>query len=183
METDTFPREDVKKFFSRIVVAKVDANKDQKNFKAHQGKGVPLLLLMDPAGKVWVSCPGKPPDLLGKIASELWNPGVALSNEGKTAEAFDYWGRLVEILPEHELATQARGSISQWESDPALKAQMDEKRALWRCEPAIKQAEALIKKKKHEDARALLDPVVADFPGTSWATKAQELLAKLPAPK
>ncbi len=165
-----------------MVVAKINAGKDQKSFKAHKGKGVPLLLLMDPDGKVWSRADGKPPDLLQSFASDLWNPGVELANNGKSIEAFEYWGRLVELFPETELAGQARDNIAKWENDPSLKTKMDEMRAQWYCEPALRKVDRLLKKKDAktvEEARGILEKIVADFPNSPYAPQAQERLDKL----
>lgn len=186
MEADTFPRADVQKVFSRLVAAKINSQKDPKAFKEHKGRGIPLLILMDPDGKVWSRSDGKPPDLLQSLSSDFWNPGVELANNGKSIEAFEYWGRLVELFPETDLASQARGNIEKWEADPTLKSQMAEIRAQWTCAPLLAKVDKLSKKKDAktvEEVRAILEKIVAEHAGTTFAAQAQERLDKLPPKK
>lgn len=185
METDTFPKDTVQKALGRMVAAKVNKGAAEKAFKKHGGKGVPLLVLLDPTGKERARCDGKPPDVMESFAGSLWNKGVELSKEGKKFEAFQEWYPIILLFGENDLAKQAQSSMAGWDSDPELKAKMDELKAKWVCEPAIKKHDRLTKTrgkvdpKLMEESKAELERVVADFAGTPYATQAQERLDKL----
>lgn len=189
METDTFPKENVQKAFSRLVAAKIDKTRDEKSFKQMKGTGVPLIVLLDPTGKERARSAGKPQgDLLDALANDMWNVGVKFSNDGKSIEAFQEWAPIVDLFPDSQMAAQAKENIARWESDPALKAQIDELRAKWFCGPALKAWDRLNSTKAKKDpksldeAKANLEKIVSDFPSTPFAAQAQERLDKL-APK
>jgi hypothetical protein len=124
----------------------------------------------------------------------LWRKIEGQEREAKSAEAFAKaekadakrpdlalaaWEEIASRWPETEAGRRAAALSSQRRADPEAMARVRESAASVVCPGKLSTARSYLDNGLKEEARALLEQVVKDHPGTSFEAKAREMLGRL----
>lgn len=184
MDTDTYPREEVRKVLAGMVCVKVNPGKgkDQKKVFDDFGiRAVPTLLLIDPTGATVAESKGKPQpgQFIASFVNVAWNAVVDAEKAGDVRKAAGNAHYLETWWPETEAAGRAKEISARLGSNEEFKAARAELKAALDRAIALGKANWELKQSRKKEAIESFKAVVAGWPDSKEAGEAKAALKKL----
>ncbi|MBI2922200.1 MAG: hypothetical protein HYY18_14200 [Planctomycetes bacterium] len=184
METDTWPRDEVKTFLADKVCVKVNPGKgnDQKKRMDDFGvKAVPTMILMSPEGKELVRAAGKPPpgQFTAYFVNQRWNDMVDAEKAQDWKAAAEHAFILTTWFPGTEAAERARSILAAHAEDPTFRAALEAAKTANERAVLLGKANLLLQDKKKAEAIDAFKAVIAAHPDSKEAEAAKAALKKL----
>jgi hypothetical protein len=184
METDTYPREDVKKFLSDKVCVKVNPGKgkDQKAlYESFKVTGVPTLLMITPDGKEIARSGGKPPpeQFVAAFVNPAWNEMVNAEQAKDLKKAVEPAFMLATWYAESEAGKKAQEFVKNHSGDADFKAAYEALEREHQRTTLLNQGNWLLKNGKKADAIEAFKALVEAQPESKEAGTAKAMLKKL----
>lgn len=185
MDTDAYPREDVKKLLGAMVVMKINPETSKEGKKVADSFDVnsyPRLIILTPKGDKLKEIKGSPqPDgWEGSLTTEYWNAMV----EAQNAKPQDFKGMarniatLVMWYPETSKGKEAAKLVEQYKGQADFTAEYKSQMARYERENMAAKADAQLKLGKKKDAIETWKALRAAHPGTPEAEEAEKQLKK-----
>lgn len=185
METDTWPKDEVKKWLADKVCVRVNPRKgnDQKKRMDDFGvKTVPTMILISPEGKELSRAGGKPPpdQFNAYFGNQRWNDMVDAEKKQDWKAAAGHAFVLTTWFPGAEAAKRAEGIIAAHGEDADFKTALEAAKTANARAVLLAKANMLLqdKKKKNETIDAF-KAVVDAYPDSKEAEEAKAALKKL----
>lgn len=184
METDTWPRDEVKTFLADKVCVKVNPGKgsDQKKRMDDFGvKAVPTMILISPEGTELVRAAGKPPpgQFTAYFVNQRWNDMVNAEKAQDWKTTAEHAFILKTWFPGTEAAQRAESILASHGEDPAFKAALEAAKAGNERAILLGKANLLLQDKKKPEAIDAFKAVIAVHPDSKEAEAAKVALKKL----
>lgn len=184
METDTYPREDVKKFLGEMVCVKVNPGKgkDQKKLFDEFGvKGVPCLILLTPDGKEIARSGGKPPpaQFTASFVNKIWNAMTDADTAKELKKAAENAFLLSTWFPKEEAAKRADELAKQHDADADFKTTFEDLKKAHERTTLLNRGNWLLRNGKKPEAIEAFKSLVAAQPDCKETVTAKAMLKKL----
>jgi len=184
METDTWPRDEVKTFLADKVCVKVNPGKgpDQKKRMDEFGvKAVPAMILISPEGKELVRAAGKPAPgtFTSYFVNQRWNDMIAAEKAQDWKATAEHAFILTTWFPGTEAAQRAESMIAAHGEDPTFKAALEAAKTANERAILLGKANLLLQDKKKAEAIDAFKAVIAAHPDSKEAEAAKAALKKL----
>jgi thiol-disulfide isomerase/thioredoxin len=99
-----------------------------------------------------------------------------LQSEKKDAEAYSQFKQIVALFPGTDAATTAAQAVATYDQNPALVAKFTSEAQSKKAKSLLSMARSYASSGKSDLAMQKYQEVIADFPGTDYATTAQQAL-------
>lgn len=184
MDTEAYPREDVKKFFAPMIMLKhnPELGKVEKAVAdKYSVNSFPRLIVITPTGEVIKEIKGSPQphSYEASFTNDYWNKyvGGQDSNDMKTM-ATNLW-MLVTWYPESKYGKEAQTVMKRHEADAVFKSTWDELQKNHVRGMLAAKADAQLKLNKKKEATESYKQLATDHPGTKEGDEALKVLKKL----
>ncbi len=185
MDTDAYPREDVKKLLGAMIVMKINPETSKEGKKVAESFDVnsfPRLIFLTPKGDKLKEIKGSPqPDgWEGSLTTEFWNAMV----EAQNAKPQDWKGMarnvamLVKWYPETSKGKEAVKLVEQYKDQADFTAEYKAQMTTHNREMLAAKADAQLKLGKKKDAIVTWKALLEAHPGTPEADEAAKQLKK-----
>jgi len=102
--------------------------------------------------------------------------GDSSLERGKYLSAYRHYKAVALKYPATKAAEDANKRIAMLLADPKIQQVMADQEIQGKCTPLLMRARALIRLNRAKEARAICETVIAEYPKTTWAAQAAELL-------
>jgi hypothetical protein len=185
MDTDAYPREDVKKLLGAMIVIKINPELSKENKKiadSFQANSFPRLIFLTPKGDVLEEIKGSPqPDgWEGSLTVDHWNAYVGAQN----AKPQDMKGMAKNLstlamwYPETKYGKEALQIAEQNKGNAEFAAEWKARMDAHAFEQLVAKADAQFKLGKKKDAIESWKLIRSTYPGTPQAAEAEKQLKK-----
>ncbi|MEK7469929.1 MAG: hypothetical protein AAB074_21380 [Planctomycetota bacterium] len=184
METDTWPRDEVKTFLADKVCVKVNPGKgpDQKKRMDDFGvKTVPAMILISPEGQELVRAAGKPAPgaFTSYFVNQRWNDMIATEKAQDWKATAGHAFILRTWFPGTEAAKRADGIVASHGEQAEFKAALEAAKIANERAVLLGKANLLLQDKKKAEAIDAFKAVIATHPDSKEAEAAKAALKKL----
>ncbi len=185
METDTWPRDEVKTFLADKVCVRVNPGKgadQKKRMDDFAVKTVPAMILISPEGKELVRAAGKPAPgaFVSYFVNQRWNDMIAAEKAQDWKATAEHAFILTTWFPGTEAAKRAEGILASRGETPDFKAALEAVKAANDRAILLAKADLLVQdKKKKAEAIEAYKAVIAAHPDSKEAEAAKVALKKL----
>ena len=186
MDTEAYPREDVKKLLGAMVVMKINPELSKENRKIADSFSVnsyPRLIVLTPKGEKIEEIKGSPqPDSWeGSFTTDYWNAYVGAQN-AKPQDMKEMAKNLATLsmwYPETERGKEAAKIAEQHKENAEFTDEYKARMTAHALEMLVAKADAQLKLGKKKEAIESWKAVRSGYAGTPQATEAEKQLKKL----
>jgi hypothetical protein len=185
MDTEAYPREDVKKLLGTMLVIKINPELNKENKKiadSFQANSYPRLIILTPKGEKLEEIKGspQPDDWEGSLTTDTWNAYVGAQN-AKPQDMKEMAKNLAKLemwYPETAKAKEAVKLAERYKDNAEFTGEWKARMDAHELEQMAAKADAQIKLGKKKEAIETWKALLAAHPGTPEAAEAEKQLKK-----